>query len=167
MFFLQQFEKFDPVSGDVPEHPFSHLPEIARRARSLLKLRKTDQIVAAAKRISREIDHYFSDVRDTEIYRLQSEMDVSDEAFAKYFEWDGGTTANGRWVFKDGMEDELDIPTVENTSEVDALKSVIDKRIGNNFFTDTETDPEPNEYPEGGGTVSYLRYCRYGCWRMH
>ncbi len=39
------------------------------------------------------------------------------------FEWDGGTAANGRWLFKEGKEDEIDIPTEYNTSEVDALKA--------------------------------------------
>lgn len=149
MFYYEQFETFDPVSGDVPEYPFSYLPEIAWRARALLIGRATDKIVTVAKMISRKVDGYFLDVRDTEIYRLRSEMDVNNEAFETFFEWDGGTKDNGQWLFKDHMENELDIQTANNTSEVDALKTIIEKRDSCFFLPEGAPEPEPEEYPEG------------------
>ena len=95
MFFFQQFDKFNPVSGYVPEHPFTYLPEIAYRARALLRNLTAEQIEAAAKRISEEVDRYFHDLKEVEISRLQSEFEGGDETLVEFFEWDGGTRANG------------------------------------------------------------------------
>jgi hypothetical protein len=44
-------------------------------------------------------------------------------------------------------DDELDVPTWVNSSEVDALKAVIERRDDYGFFS--EVEPEPLEYPEG------------------
>lgn len=135
MGFYKQFESFNPVSGDVPDEPFSILPSIAWRARSLLKTRTAEQIASAAEVIDWAIDTYFQSEKDEAIAKLlrglyvprrykrepatvESDYDVSEE----FFYWDGGSRENGRWVFKEGMEDQLDIPTAENTSEVDVLK---------------------------------------------
>lgn len=149
MFYFNQFETFDPVTGDVPEHPFSYLPQIACRARALLRLRTKEQIVIAANLISGKVESYFRDARDTEIYRLQSELDVDGDEFQAFFEWDGGTKDNGQWRFKGHMEDELDIPTANNTSELDALKTIIENRHSCFFLPEGAPPPEPEEFPEG------------------
>lgn len=149
MFFFQQFEKFNPVSGYIPDHPFSHLPEIAYRARSLLRNRTAEQIEAAAKRISREVDGYFLDLKDSEVCRLQSEFEGGDKSLVEFFEWDGGTRANGRWFFKEEMADELEILTAKNTSEVDALKTIIENRDSCFFLPEGAPEPEREEWPEG------------------
>lgn len=149
MFFFQQFEKFNPVSGYVPDHPFSYLPEIAYRARALLRNRTAGQIEAAAKRINSEVDGYFSDLKEVKISRLQSEFEGGDETFEKFFEWDGGTRANGHWLFKEEMAEELDILTAENCSEVDALKTIIENRDSCFFLPEGAPEPEREEWPEG------------------
>lgn len=146
MFYLNQFESFDPIAGHVPEYPLPYLSEIAQRARALLGNKLPDQIERMAKRVANEIDDFFSNALESEIYRLQTDLAPGDDEFEEYFEWDGGTLANGRWFFKDAKADELGIPTEENTSEVDALKMVITKRDGC-FFEAIEA--EPLEYSEG------------------
>ena len=49
MGFFGQFDKFDPLTGCPPDHPFSSLPTIASRARVLLNGRTRDQIISAAR----------------------------------------------------------------------------------------------------------------------
>jgi hypothetical protein len=150
MFFHKQFEGFNPVSGYVPDHPFSYLPEIAYRARALLQYRRPEQITAIAKRINSEIEDYFSDLKYVAISELKEKLDPRDEEFERFFDWDGSSKIdNGRWIFKDGMEDELDIQTAENSSEVDALKSIIEKRDSCFFLPEGAPKPEPDEYQEG------------------
>jgi len=58
----------------------------------------------------------------------------------KFFEWDGGSRANGHWIFNDAMEGQLEIPTTENTGEVDALKECIElwDDIGGEYFADAK-----------------------------
>lgn len=147
MFFFQQFEKFDPLSGDVPSHPFSYLPEIAYRARALLQYRTAEQITSIAKMINERVDGYFSDLKYSAILELKEKLASDEDTFALFFEWDGGTVENGKWLFKDDMEDELDIQTSANTSEVDALKTIIENRGSWGYFIGTETVDEG--YPEG------------------
>lgn len=149
MFFFQQFEKFNPVSGYVPDHPFSHLPEIAYRARALLQKCTAEQVETAAKRISEEVDGYFRDLKDCEVSRLQSEFEGGDESLEMFFQWDGGTRANGHWFFKEEMADELEILTAKNTSEVDALKTIIENRDSCFFLPEGAPEPECEEWPEG------------------
>lgn len=149
MFFFRQFQRFDPLKGDVPSQPFTYLPEIAYRARALLQYRTAEQIEAAAKRISEEVDGYFRDLKDCEISRLQSEFEGGDETLVEFFEWDGGTVENGKWLFKDDMEDELDIQTPANTSEVDALKTIIENRDSCFFLPEGAPEPDREEWPEG------------------
>lgn len=159
MGFYNQFKKFNPKSGDVPRHPFSYLPEIASRARALLKTRTADQIEDAASGIDWAIDEYFRSLKDEEIARLKNEVDrprrwkdgSDDTDFndaAKFFDWVVDSPANefspeeGHWVFNDRMEDELDIQTAGNTSEVDALKNCID------WWDDIGGADFPNGKPE-------------------
>ena len=68
MGFYNQFKKFNPKSGDAPRHPFSYLPEIASRARALLKTRTADQIEDAASGIDWAIDEYFRSLKDEKKY---------------------------------------------------------------------------------------------------
>jgi hypothetical protein len=147
MFFFRQFETLDPLSADVSASSFAYLPEIAHRARALLKSRSKDQIIAAAEKINEEIERYFLDAKDSEIMRLKDEISPDDEDFQSYFEWDGGSLKNGRWLFKEDMVDELGIATAENTSFVDALKAVIEDRDSYGFYEKVE--PVTSEYPQG------------------
>ena len=149
MFFFKQFETFDPLGEDVLAHPFTYLPEIAGRARSILRGRSKEQVVAMAERINSEIEGYFRDERELKIYCLRTDLEPGSEEFNRFFDWDGGSAANGMWLFKDHMEEELEIPTANNTSEVDALKTIIEKRDCCMFLPEGAPEPEPEEYPEG------------------
>jgi len=150
MFFHNQFERFDPVSSYVPSQPFTYLPEIAYRARSLLQYRTLEQITLIAKRISYEVDRYFFDIKDTAISELKDKLNERGEDFERFFDWDGSSKIdNGRWTFKDDMEDELDIQTEKNTSEVDVLKSIIEDRDSCFFLPKGAPESEREEWPEG------------------
>ena len=149
MFFFTQFQLFDPVSGDVPEQPFAYLPEIARRARSILSGRTIDQISSTAKKINSEIESYFRDLKTQAVDELTVKFQNDPEAFVDFFEWDGGTLANGRWLYKDEMDGELEIPTEMNCSEVDALKTIIEDRDSCFFLPEGAPIPEPDHWPEG------------------
>lgn len=150
MFYRNQFASFDPLKGDVPDFPIAYLSEITRRARSLLRnWIQPEEIERMAKRASNEIDDFFSHALELKIFCLETDLAPGDEEFERYFEWDGGTAANGRWVFKEGMADDLGIPTEENTSDVDALKLVIEERDSNFFLPASAPEPEPIYFPEG------------------
>lgn len=139
MGFFKQFEDFDPLTGSLPSSPFSYMPDIAWRARALLKSYTAKQISWIAEDIDWAIEEYFRDVKKEEIDRLQrdliclqkwksDEWDEEDEAeyqkIKKFFHWKGDQE-NGAWVFNKDFEDELDIPTADSASEVDALKECI------------------------------------------
>ncbi len=153
MSFLKQFEVFDPITGYVPEYPFSHLPEIAGRARSKLIGKTHLQLVAAAKRIDQEIEHYFELMKYIAVSDLKSKLQSEGNSLEPYFEWTGGDWDDGGgdecWKFNDELEDDLNIETEKNTSEVDVLKSVIEERDFCFFLPEGAPEPEPEEYPEG------------------
>ncbi len=150
MSYFNQFKTFNPLSGEVPSYPFSLLPDIARRARVILKSRTVEQIESMSFALDFVIDAYFETVKDDEISRLRNILESHqkwkrepesveheyDEAL-KYFEWDGGTEANGRWLFKEEMESELGVASVENTSEVDVLRI-----LERNWYSAEEIDPD-------------------------
>lgn len=132
MSFYDQFKTFDPLSGDVPAYPFSCLPAIAQRARSLLGCRKVEQITLIAETIDYEIDRYFSDIKFLELEKLREQS----------------ASTNGTVIEPESFdEDDLDIPSRENSNEVDTLKTVIEERDGYLFFLPDGTEPEG--YPEG------------------
>ena len=149
MSFSSEFEQFDPLTGYVPAHPFSYLPDIARRARSILNGRTVEWVEKAAKRIVREIDGYFEDLKSQAVYELTSKFHSDPETYAEFFEWDGGTLGNGRWLYKNTMDEELDIPTAQNSSEVEALKTIIENRDSHFFLAPGAPVPPPVHWPEG------------------
>lgn len=58
MEFDHQFDEFDPLTGDVPNQPFSRLPLIALRARILLNNRTHDEIMCAAQNLDWLIEEH-------------------------------------------------------------------------------------------------------------
>lgn len=72
--YLNQFDAFDPVTGDISEYPITYLPEIGRRARALLGFWNKERVVLAAKKIGDLIDDYFEHARELKIYSLQSDF---------------------------------------------------------------------------------------------
>ena len=69
--YFGQFKIFNPISGDLPNTPFSILPAIAIRARNILKSRTVDQIESVAEAIDYAIYSYFNEIKENEIYRLK------------------------------------------------------------------------------------------------
>lgn len=132
--YFGQFKEFNPLSGEVPESPFSLMPLIALRARALLKARTLEQIESISMEIDYAIYCYFVDIKNNEINRLneilreprrwKNELDDGYEYALKFFEWDEGSVENGRWLFKEDMEDELNIQNKFNTGEVYVLKQL-------------------------------------------
>jgi hypothetical protein len=150
MLFFKQFEAFDPLTGDVPEYPLSCLPDIAGRARSILIGKTHLQLVAAAERIDQKIEGYLDDLKYLAVSELKIKLQA-EGSLETYFEWDGGTEANGGWIFKEELADDLEIPTASNCNEVEALKTIIENRDSCFFLPagTPEPEPEPDEYPEG------------------
>lgn len=146
---LTQFEEFDPIYGYVPPQPFSHLQEIARRARLILQGKTAEQIQTAARKIDSEIETYFSNLKCDAVEELKSRLADDPEEFEAYFMWDGGTMANGWYIFRDEMDAVLDIPTAENSSEVDALKTIFEASDGFRPWNDSSPGPKPEHWPEG------------------
>lgn len=77
-----------------------------------------------------------------------NELDVDSGEFQAFFEWDRGSKDN-EWRLKDDMEDELDIPTANNTSELDALKTIIENRGLPLFLTQGAPLSAHEEFAEG------------------
>lgn len=142
MFLSDQFERFDPVSADVPSHPFTYMPAIASRARAILRCGAAygadewckAKVASIAKRIDHELNRYFSDIKISEIEQLREQAELLESL--------GGAP---EWPQND---DDLDIQTWENTSEVDALKSVLENRDSYLIFS-KDPLPKAEEYPEG------------------
>lgn len=157
MFFCNQFEILDPISGDVPTQQFSYMAEIAYRARTLLgckigsyreeECRK--RILSIARKINDVIEAYFADALEMKLIELRSERTSNNEKFEVFFEKNDESDADGPWLFKTEMIEELEIPTATNTSEVDALKAVIEERDSHFFLPEGSPDLDVEEYPEG------------------
>lgn len=139
MGFYKQFESFDPILGDVPSHPIDYLPEVTARARALLKSRTAEQITSAARSIDWIISDYFCAAKENEIERLKrvAQGDGSDRRDAVKFFQKKGKANSGAWIFDLRREHELEMPSLDNTTEVAALKQCIDgwKDIGGDNFS--------------------------------
>ncbi len=110
MNFYRKFRIFDPLLDYVPEHPFSYLPVIAQRAQFLLRYRKKEEITLIAKTIDYEIERYFSDINSLEMEKLREQS----------------APLSGTVIESEPFEeDNPDIPSLENFSEVDTLKAVV------------------------------------------
>ncbi|MBC7787984.1 MAG: hypothetical protein H7Z18_11300 [Methylophilaceae bacterium] len=118
----EYFKIFNPLTCYIPQpQPFANLDSILGRAKFLLKGRSLDEIMDAAINMDWVIHENFRCIKEDEISRLQSKQNTDLDEFYNFFMWDGGTRANGRYLFDDSKEGELDIETSENTSVIDAL----------------------------------------------
>lgn len=131
MGFWRQFDIFDPLEGKPPYRPFSEMAAIVRRARWLLCGRTSDQIARLASDADFSIEHYFDLVRDQEIERLEREGDTR---FCQEMASEGEV----KYVFDRDKLDELEIPTPDDTSEIEALK----ESLGG--WVDLSEDEVPN-----------------------
>lgn len=125
MGFFRQFEEFDPLAGAAPDHPYSQLPSIVARARKLLKNRTREEIASAARNADFFIDEYFSSEKANYIRRTLERGGWE----LGYLPYESRNEAGVRELL-DNWPSEADnpppdIPTPENTSELDALKECI------------------------------------------
>lgn len=119
MGFWKQFEIFDPLKGESPRWPHFEGFSVIWRARSILRGRTADQIHRLAHDASFSIDSYFENEKEATVAQLIADRD---EEFIEFeLHRDGGVT--GR--LRPEKEDDLDIPTSDNTSEIDALRESI------------------------------------------
>jgi len=126
--FYKQFDLFDPKDGAVPSHPFSLLPNIVRRARSILHERNRDEILIAAELVDSMIQNYFDQEKDLFIEdQLQTNGWV-----CKYLDQDARNAVGLRDLVTRGLPDAadsseyFDFPASDRTTEVEALKDCID-----------------------------------------
>jgi hypothetical protein len=99
MAYCGQFDRFNPFCDEPPFYPFEYLPNIVSRARALLNDRNSGQIKDIAENISETIDQFFADIKNQEIHRLG----IPSEAQAEF--------------------DFSNIPTEQNTTDIEALKA--------------------------------------------
>ncbi len=137
MGFWRQFDEFDPLEGKPPHRPFSEMAGIASRARWLLRGRTRDQISRLASDADFSIEQYFEMARDDEIARLEQERD-------SYFCREVGDDYGISYQFDRDKLDELDIPTPDNTSEIEALKESIGGWV--DLSKDEVSDAKEHEY---------------------
>lgn len=158
MFFFQQFQEFNPLSGDVYESPFFGLPAIAERARDLVRTRTPEQIFIIAEHMGYFIDRHFSDLEFIAIDELKNKS-ISDaenpnlldsRSLEMFFDYNGGDwddpdsrPLKDRFDFKKDMTDQLGILNAENSSVVDALKVCLED------WDDEEPEEDPNEQKQG------------------
>src|ERR1700740_3339113 len=125
MGFLNQFDRFNPLTGGVPTYPFKSLPNIASRARALLRGRTIEQISYIARTADWLVYEYFRNEREKvaralfasrdPIVNLLSHEERSAKGLANLLEnWPENASMEPPYVADDG-----------NTSAVQALKAVI------------------------------------------
>ena len=100
-------------------------------------------------RIHLEIESYFADLKHLAVAELRAKFQTDPDAYEEFFQWDGGSLRNGQWNYRDEMDDALDIPTSQNTSDVNALKTIIESRDSCLFLPKDAPVPEPDHWPEG------------------
>ena len=133
MGFWRQFDEFDPLKGDIPyNYRFSAMSDIAWRARRLLRGRTSKQVRNLAQDASMVVEEFFESAKREEIERLEREGDT-DFCDSQVDEF-GGVS----FRFRSDLEDELEIPTADNTSELEAFKESYGSWI----------DPSADEVPD-------------------
>ena len=142
MGFFRQFDEFDPLTGAPPHYPLSHLPTIVKRARALLTGRTRDEIVSAAHTADFLIEEYFTGEKDNYVRRV---LETGGWELG-YLPYEARNEAGVRELLDNWLSEAADpapdIPTSENTSEVDALKEC----IGNYVLDDDADFPRACEY---------------------
>ncbi len=123
-----QFDDFNPKVGDVPSYPFSLLPEIANRARSLLIDRTLLEIQSAAEMVDwiiednleRETDEFIQYQIDTDGWAKEHLLNAKDAGknLRLFVNYDLYVIAE--------PELELPPPNSEDLNEVTAIKKCID-----------------------------------------
>ncbi len=135
MGFFRQFDDFEPLTGQPPGHPFSLLPSIAARARTLLTGRTRDQIISAAHTADWLIDEFIESTQSDIVRRVieRGSWELG------YLPEDERNEAGVRRLLENWPSEADDpsphYPTSDNTSEIDALKECI-----GSYALDDDTD---------------------------
>lgn len=146
-------DEFSPLSESISNYPYEQLPDFARLARAHLKLknRTDEQIITVQKLMFELMDVYFEDKRNEAISDLESEKiqelrcSRGDEYFDLYpFDVEFNRYGD-HWVFIGEESDLGDIPTRDNTDEIEALYEILDW-LPDNESEEGFTDAEPSEY---------------------
>lgn len=117
--YIDQFDFFDPIKGRVSGLPTSQAPDIALRARQLLRGRTAQEVEDLALLADSFIEQYFEAIKNDEIKRLES---IEDSKFCEQILEDGKIVQH-RFLYE--MEDELEILTRDNISDIESLKEAI------------------------------------------
>lgn len=146
-------EEFSPLSGIIPSYRFGQLSEIANSARfQLKKNNRTDsQIITVQKLIFELIDVYFEDKKNEAIAELEEEK-WQEVKYAHEYEYvdiypfaEESDRYGVNWSFIGDNADLGDIPTYENTDEIDALYDTLEW-LPDNESDEGFIDAEPYEY---------------------
>lgn len=146
-------DEFSPLSGIIPSYRFEQLSEFANSARyQLKKNNRTDsQIITVQKLIFELIDVYFEDKKNEAIAELEEEK-WQEARYAQEYEYvdiypfaDESDRYGVHWIFIGDDSDLGDIPTPENTDEIDALYDILEW-LPDNESDEGFTDAEPYEY---------------------
>lgn len=158
MGFWNQFNEFDPLSGELPrDYRFNAMYNIAWRARRLLRGRTSGQVHALAQDASMVVEEFFESAKREEIERLEREGDT------RFCESKIDEFGAVSFRFRSDMEDELEIPTEDNTSELEAFKESYGSWI--DLSADEVPDAKDHEYFAAmalwfvGDAVDALHYC--------
>lgn len=145
MGFFQQFDQFDPKTGSVPHRPFSLLPDIVRRARSILRRRSADEILIAAQLADWMIEYHFEQEED---HFIQDQLRDSGWAL-QYLSHEDRNEEGLRKLIAVGLPDTaapdhyFAFDTAENLSEIEALKA----EMGGHAFQEPGLqNPKPAEF---------------------
>ncbi|BET97871.1 hypothetical protein [Xenorhabdus taiwanensis] len=143
--------EFSPLSGSIPSYRFEQLSEIANSARYHLKRKsRTDtQIITVQKLIFELIDVYFEDKKNEAITELEIEKTQEmryEHEYVDLYPFAAESSRYGEhWVFIGDESDLGDIPTYENTDEIDALYDILEW-LPDNESNEGFTDANPSEY---------------------
>ncbi len=131
MGFLRQFDQFDPKIDSVPHHPFSLLPNIVSRARSVLGDRNSDEILTAAQLADWIIEVYFEKAKDSFVH---DQLQGGGWAL-QYLAPEDRNETGLRKLINAGLPDTADpdhyfgFDSPENLPEIEALKAEVDAHI--------------------------------------
>lgn len=146
-------DEFSPLSGIIPSYQFEQLPNVTNAARYHLKKKnRTDaQIITVQKLIFELIDVYFEDKKNEAITELENEK-WQEVRYAREYDYvdlypfDAQSDRYGvHWTFIGDDSDLGDIPTRENTDDIEALYDILEW-LPDNESDEGFTDAEPCEY---------------------
>ncbi|MDR5801609.1 hypothetical protein [Caballeronia sp. LZ001] len=136
---------FDPLKGTVDGRDIRILPEIAKRARRLLRDRDSEQVLAAQVIVADWVQDYLDVTFEEEVTRLRNHAQRGDSYALEFFEtaieYDDPSDRYGTVLigdFKQYMIDNLDLLHRGNASEVEILMQCMDSE-----------DMSSDQFPDG------------------